>query len=625
MMDALPPLAHALLAILTTGLFCAGGALPLSLMLRPFLGPVSSLLIAWISWPVLAGALVAALSLAGLEAGPVLLTLFAALLPGALLIVAHRDLRRRLAPALIRPFPDGLQRRHALLLPGLVHQGLFLLMAAHPQRLYDQLNYHLVVGRNLLQYGRVDAGVGDPHVLMTGMLEYAAAALRYGVDDPLLAIAQGQVLTWFMTVPVILVALAGLWPEGRSGRSAFLAVALLIVPALLPDYGTDFRLAKADACLLAWAMVMLYVLLRERPQRLPLLLAPTAIGLAMKITALHYLLALLPLFFLRARPGLPWRSLLICLPFCLPFGVFLLKNTLWLGNPVYPAQLPFFPSPVVDGAAMEYWRSIRLAGESGGRDLFGILTWPLRGPVLLLIPAALFLLVRRQATPETDRRLTGRLRGCLLTAAAFTLVLPLFFSGQVYTRFLYPGFAPLLAMLPLLAARGRGLTTPAALLLLLPCLAFSRMDLNLRRMVNWNQTDAVTHMMNQEGFYAVARTVNPMSRPGDHVLTWVDSVRYFFRAGVILADHPPSPNERRMTRDFHRDPVAAAATHRIMAIIWHEDRMATAAALPPRLRERCEFFRFGKTRACISTCYFQQRHCVLSRRPDPLRPAGRIE
>src|SRR5439155_14325815 len=54
----------------------------------------------------------------------------------------------------------------------LLVRAVFILFAAHPQRIYDQLNYHLVVGDLVVRDGQPFTGAWDPHAMFTGVVEW---------------------------------------------------------------------------------------------------------------------------------------------------------------------------------------------------------------------------------------------------------------------------------------------------------------------------------------------------------------------------------------------------------------------------------------------------------------------
>src|SRR5437588_28637 len=79
-------------------------------------------------------------------------------------------------------------------------QVVFILFAAHPQRIYDQLNYHLVVGELVVRDGQPFTGAWDPHAMFTGVVEWGLSWHRSWGGSKLFFHGLAQIAVYFATV-----------------------------------------------------------------------------------------------------------------------------------------------------------------------------------------------------------------------------------------------------------------------------------------------------------------------------------------------------------------------------------------------------------------------------------------
>ena len=616
-LEHLPPIILTLTcSILVLGFQGAGTVLLYPATSQLVRRPVHRFTLAWLATPVLTGALAAArLLLWDAPAGNGMVWATALLAIAALVYGLWRRSRISqvlswLAALFRRSWRQSSPVVRILIGLGLVAQVLFLLRAGHPQKLYDQLDYHLMVPR-LLAGGASAVGESlDPHVLMTGLLEYGAAWPAALMPTVLGQIAVYQLMTWAVTMPVILLVLLR-----RSRDPLVFALALIALPILVMDRGVDFRVGKPDAVLLAVAVVLASLAVDEEDPW-PASLGLLTLALATKLTAVTIAMAWVPtLWWWRGRPGLFTsraafvRTVQACLPGAGAFGVFLAKNGLWLGNPFYPAFAAAFPSSLADQAAALYWRlNGSTDGLTYGRRALGMLALAWHSPPLLVAAAASI----AGTTPSRVAHSRQALAALAIYYILFCLSSGLFFGPEIYPRFLYAGLSPLILLPTLLLGperRGRFVTFALVLLALAQPGALSLSG----NLIRWNRQDTIAHMTEQEGFYGAARDLAGAFPASDRVLTLRESFRALFMQEVVLFEHAPSVRERAISAGFVSDPVATARREHLRAVVFHDTERALFDRLVTGRGLFCELeWRYGSTTACVSHCGFAQKVCERS-------------
>jgi hypothetical protein len=220
---------------------------------------------------------------------------------------------------------------------------------------------------------------------------------------------------------------------------------------LSPVVGIDAVSAYNDVALAAVLFAVFYALQiwdAERNQRWMVVIGLLAgFAYAIKYTgflAVPYAAGFVAWKLWRSRKPCLRPVAIIAVCACVLIVPWILKNWIWIGNPVSPFFNKFFPNPYVhvsfEQGYSEYMRSYGVRSKLAlplevtirGRDLGGII-----GPLFLLSPIAL-LALRRQP----GRRL-------LFTAAVFALTYP----ANIGTRFLIPALPFLSLALGLVLTR----------------------------------------------------------------------------------------------------------------------------------------------------------------------------
>jgi hypothetical protein len=343
-----------------------------------------------------------------------------------------------------RPSPPGGLEWVALAL-----LALTTLWAAFPDYRYDQWNYHLVVAKAVAQ-GPLAPPVLNDHVFFTGVYEYLFTLARWWTHDDIFNQSFADAFTWLFWV----CAAWGLL--GRLRRDLFPSapsplLLLAFVSFAIPDQEALFD-AKPDAALLVAALALIAAW--SSGQGFPLgffLVAP----LALKVTWLHFALAVTPVLLVawwRRRPAARWLAavgagLAVGAATVVPIAV---KNVLFLGNPLHPAQLGPFRSSFWSEGMAAYWQ--RVSGAASTASEFGAtlahlpvsLAWNASYfflPLLLLVLPGLLWRERRGDGPPI---VPGRRHAVAFSAAGltvFVLLWPFFFRASIYARFVFAGFA----------------------------------------------------------------------------------------------------------------------------------------------------------------------------------------
>ncbi len=607
----LPPMVVALIALAAALGWQSLGALALMRLVPATFGPSWRLMLAWFLWLPASGAVTLGLVLLGV-AGPAMFVA-GAVVASALALAALPLLRPVVADARARWsrwFAEARPYERWLWRLGLLMQGIAWLFAAHPQRLYDQLNYHLVVGQLVVRDGQPFTGAFDPHVGFAGLIEYALAWHRAIAGSRLLFNGMAQVAVMLATVPILIAC--GM----KLGRASLGLLGLLFValPGLIPE-ATILRMAKPDGILLTGAVLLLTLLARAPQGWAYAAMALSALMLGCKLTFGHAMIGLaLALVIVRPPVGKvrPWLPLL-GIGFS-GLALQLAKNAKLFGNPVYPVAASLFPSSYSDATTRAYWKHIafgghaRLTGWLGpflfGRDAGGL--W-------FVLALAIALIVWRRPTRresfgqiETPRALAG----VIGFIAAVWATWPIFYGGYIPARFVGPFTGALFVLFLLLQSRvgtadRRWFTLACACAALLS----SQLDRSIPGLLRGNTRSAERAFARVAPRSETARRLDAMHLflPGDTVVADAPDKLYF--DARLLFEAPLSPQERAMLRELRRTPVAAAERYRVAAVVAVRGHAMsrTLADIWRGLAPRGQVLELGRDEVLVSRCYFRAR------------------
>jgi hypothetical protein len=235
--------------------------------------------------------------------------------------------------------------------------------------------------------------------------------------------------------------------------------------------------------------------------------------LALKVTWLHFALAVTPVLLIAwwksrpaaLRPGAVGAGLAVGAVTIAPIA---LKNVLFLGNPLHPAQLGPFQSSFWSEGMAAYWQ--RVSGAAGTVSEFGAalgdlpvsLAWNafyfFLPPLLLALPVLLRRGKRRGGGPLIVPRARQAVALSAAGLTAFVFLWPLFFRATIYARFVFAGFAFVVVLslwaldreIPNIASLVDAPSAPRVIalgsaLLLLPALLNGGLYDHVSRMARW--------------------------------------------------------------------------------------------------------------------------------------------
>jgi hypothetical protein len=601
--DTLPPIIIAAVAMAAGSAWqCAGTVVMLHALPRS-LAPGWRIALAWFLWLPVSGAVVLGLCLAHV-AGRAPLALGSGLVVVIALVSPNRRFLLDAAKKAIHSVLNDTRRwERWLLVGGFAILGLNFLYAAHPQRIYDQLNYHLVVADLIVREGNPFSGAWDVFVLFTGVVEYGFAWHRSWTESGLLFIALTQVAVFVATIPPII--LAGMLIARPTPR--LLGLLSTALPGVVPE-GTILRMAKPDALMVVGVIIGLGMLIAGEPIGFIGLLGIGALLLSCKLTAVHAAIGLAAAaVFLRPRAPPSKREWVAFL--ALAFGAVALqltKNALFLGNPLYPAADKLFPSWASDARTADYWHGIafdaqpRIAGLLGP-FFFAWRAWALVGMVAVSTAAIAWTRCRGNIGDPPPP-----LRGTWAFLASYSLAWPLFWGARIFARFVSPFAGGLLVLLASLLARldvrNRRMIEVLCLCFAIPVCGVGWSAINI---VRWNAHSAEDAYALQWPRLRTARALQPLLSSSDTVVA--DAPEKFFFHAKLLYEEPLSPRERAVLDELGRDPIRVAAKYQVTAFI-----ISASQPMSPRihaiwdaLQSRGQVMSMGPDRVLFSACHFQ--------------------
>ena len=609
-LESLPTIVLASVALGSALLWQVAGTLAIFRLTPPSLSRPWRLALAWLSWLPVSGGAALALVMLGIVSRTVLLLGAPTVL--ALALTSWREVRPLVADARAawqRWSADAQPFERWLCRVGVGLQVIGWAFAAHPQKIYDQLNYHLVVGHLVVRDGQ-PFSAWDPHVTFAGVVEYALAWHAAWSDSRLLFVGTAQVAVMLATVPILI------WCGLELGRASLGLFGLLLValPGLIPE-SVILHMAKPDGVVLTGVVVLLTLLVRA-PSGWPWAAAAVSGMLfAAKLTFGHALLGL-GAALLVARPPRgrmrDWWPLLAAGTICLVLQ--LAKNYSQLGNPFYPAVAALFPSPASDATTAGYWSQVAYGGGSHLMGWLGPFLLVHRGTGLFLsvvVAAALVVSQRRNALSSgVGEQLSYR--GIAAFLVTYWLTWPLFYGGFVLPRFVASFAGGLFVLLLLLHAN---LGAVARRRLQLVCavagILSAHLDRSLPGLVRWNVRSAYEAFAMEWPRLRTATALNPLLSTTDAIIA--DKPEKLFFDARLLFEAPLSPQERAVLEELRHDPVPAAARHHVKAIIVDANR-----PMGPLLQEVWQGLEasgrirnIGPDRVLWSSCYFQEP-CVDS-------------
>lgn len=283
---------------------------------------------------------------------------------------------------------------------------VYLLAALAPETGFDALNYHLGVPRLYLEAGGL---VPAPHIVYSSFPFFIEMLFTWGL------LLQGETLAklfhFFFAAALTLAVFA--YARRRLGGSAAAPAALALIASPLVGYLS--QTAYVDLAL-AHFIFLSYVCFEraiERRDSQWFLLAGTFCGLACATKYSGILAPLLLAGWLARAYAKSWKSavgpaLAVAVPCVFLTLPWLVKNWLWIGNPVAPIFSDWLPNPWFGTEEYRSWLKAtnNWAGFPGDWREFLLAPWRLAtqsvlfvgspGPLFFLLPIALPALLRHR-------------------------------------------------------------------------------------------------------------------------------------------------------------------------------------------------------------------------------------
>ena len=552
-----PPILVALLSIAYAVVWQLSG----TVILAKFLDTPYRLPLAWFLWLPLTGTLALALTLLNLTEQWLLILIQAATIStGTYLFTKNLSIK----------FPKLTQGALALTLTAATLQLTNLLFAAHPMRLYDQLNYHLVVAKKILLNGNPFDGTFDSHIFLSGVLEYAWLWPRALINNDLFAISTAQTLVYLSTLGTVALVVWTYMNKEELNQRVFAVSTLLVgVPSLIPN-NELVHIAKPGGLLFAGTFLLLLLANRSSAKSfLTITICLSAILVATKLTALHAILALtLPLLYLlKSDAALPKpQTLLIIALASIPLLTVVIKNLITTGTFLYPADIPFFPGEHGDAYISKYWDFVAFAREEPYFQRFlGALTIPAQRPSLIVWIChafGFFLLMHKKQKLKPDLK---PIIPAALFLAAYILIWPNLYDSGIYTRFVSPYIGAIIATAAILfVCLNSKWRTHFAILTLIIGLAHSSLDVKLRKIKDWNSTTATAAMTTQWPRLETTAFINSFATNKDTIIS-DDPIRLFYNSTTLFGKL--TPKELEIWHKLKTAPKETAKKLRLKAII----------------------------------------------------------
>jgi hypothetical protein len=445
------------------------------------------------------------------------------------------------------------------------------LYAGHPRRLYDQLNYHLVLGRIFLILREPIVTSLDSHVFFCGPVEYAFMWVSALFPDDFFLISVGQMLIFLSSVGTLSAALFMILKTAfhHSAAGQLAIVVLALISSLIPN-DELIRIAKPDALTLSGTVLLFGCYFRKDLRQFWLLTAIACVVLSVKITFAHALVAF-AFPFLRLNPFSGesfkrWSPLLMIGMFVI--GLNVLKSLMLTGSPFYPMDSRWFDTDFSGEITRTYWREVAFTEHpehftAGWLGLFKLVKQSLGLTILIPVLAMICFVLRKKGDLSTRPVPMGSV---LLFLAIYSLLWPLFFRSDIYSRFVAPATGGCIVLcVAMLSYLPNVLFRRLTGFLIVLMLATSNLEVKANQMFRWNQGSTRDAMASQFPILEAAEIVNQTNPRYDDLILVDDPAVYFYNVRTLF--NQLTPREAAVWQDFQEDPQQAAREHRLRAMV----------------------------------------------------------
>jgi hypothetical protein len=449
--------------------------------------------------------------------------------------------------------------------------ALYALYAAHPRRLYDQLNYHLVLGRIFLILREPIEKVLDSHIFFSSSVEYAFMWVSSAFLDDFFLISVGQTLIFLSSIGTIVAAIFMILRSATDSRSLnYLGiVALTLAFSTIPN-NELIRIAKPDALTLSGTMLLFSCYFRKDLRDFWLLAAIACVVLSVKVTFAHALIAFfIPFFRLTIFSKESFKRWLPLLTVgLLAIAVNVAKSLILTGSPLYPMDSRWFVTEFSGDMTQAYWQEVAFTEhpEPFVERWLGLVKLIAQSPGLaILIPVLAlmcFFLWKRGALRERQVSLNQ----VVVFLGVYGLVWPFFFRADIFSRFVAPATGALIVLcVIMLSYLPKIWFQRMAGLLVLLMLGTSNLEVMVRQVLNWNQGSTRAAMISQHPVFEAAEIINQTATSYDDLVLVDNPAVYFYNVKTLFSRL--TPRESAVWQDFQDDPQEAVRRHRALAMV----------------------------------------------------------
>ena len=227
----------------------------------------------WLCWPFLSGAAVLLMLLMGVGTRWLFIVLALGILSIGLVNlvqIASKDIKNRAKEFL--NFKEQNKKYfyfNVLCFLGILLLGIF---AAHPQRQFDQLNYHLPLSKLIINSGlgslaEIFRNSFDFHIRMTGIFEYALVLPRALFNHDLFQVAFAQFWIFILSIPFLLSSLKffnSIQSDSDKKQRSKLLIGFLFVILIFFPNSESLRIVKPDIFMFFFTLLALEIMYQDR-------------------------------------------------------------------------------------------------------------------------------------------------------------------------------------------------------------------------------------------------------------------------------------------------------------------------------------------------------------------------
>ena len=428
------------------------------------------------------------------------------------------------------------------------------LLSAHPQWMYDQLAYHLVIP-NLIVYNLpLKTFIIDSHLALTGPLEWGFSNLGLMIKNQHLLIGSSQFYTWLLnSTGIFALLMIGTKRKVKTFTQIFL-VALLTLTILtcFPEPDLKF-LTKPDFLVAIMCLWCILALARTSLRSLGSIFAMAFSALSLKSSALLPAgIILVFAMFILVNSKFTKRNLFIVVSIALsgfvPLLLFCIYRVQLGASPFFPVDRKVIESLYSNINALNYWATI--GGETNNHWWLSMLliiknicTSPLF-LTLIIVSAIQRVLLKKSdvmSVSKTSKYLA------IFAAVFFTLGCIVVNATSSY-RFFASGYlaVALLIAIYLLDNLHPILEKIIFVALLIPICISSQTDVAIIRILRFNATTLEESMAEQIPMFRPSQILNNLQITG--LVPSNDQTKYYLNLPVLT--HTLSPAEIAFWEDI---------------------------------------------------------------------------